>query len=355
MTPELLRALPKTDLHNHLDGSLRPETMIELADAIGHRLPADTPDRLVDALSPPNGADLTRYLQSFEHTLAVMSTYEAVERIAFEVAQDAAQETVRYLEVRFCPMLLEPHGLSSNEVVSAVKRGLIEAEKRYFIRTGIIICGLRNLPEQETLRMARLAVEMADTHVLAYDLAGGEADHPVSAHRQAFETVAEAQLNCTIHAGEAAGPESVKEALSIGRAHRIGHGTRLRSDPMLMQYVNDHRIPVEVCLTSNIQTGAAPNFADHPFRYYYDMGLRVTLNTDNTLISHTNMTREYELAVEHYGMDLTDLRQISINGIKSAFLNYHDRKVLIQSMLAEFDTFTQSETTDVVPGQVDIS
>jgi adenosine deaminase len=333
---ELLERLPKTDLHIHLDGSLRPETIHDLAERDDVDLPFGSVDDIrrffVEDLPE---RDLVAYLERFDVTTSVMQTPEALERIAFELVEDAARENVWYMEVRYAPILSTKRGLSPRQVVNAIERGLRRGQETFpRTRAHQIICGLRHFEPERAVRMAALAVEYKDRGVLAFDLAGAEKDNPAKRFRDAFYLVRHANLNVTVHAGEAYGPESIHQALHWAGAHRIGHGVRLREDPDLVEYVRDHRIPLEMCPTSNVQTGAVPSIDLHPIREYFDRGLRVTVNTDNRLMSNTTMTNELALCCEHLGFDLEEIKKLILNGFKSAFLRYPERKALIAEALA---------------------
>jgi adenosine deaminase len=333
---ELLERLPKTDLHVHLDGSLRPETIDDLAERDDVDLPFDTVDDIrrffVEDLPE---RDLVAYLERFDVTTSVMQTPEALERIAFELVEDAARENVWYMEVRYAPILSTKRGLSPRQVVDAIERGLRRGQETYpRTRAHQIICGLRHFEPERAVRMAALAVEYKDRGVLAFDLAGAEKDNPAKRFREAFYLVRHANLNVTVHAGEAYGSESIHQALHWAGAHRIGHGVRLREDPDLVEYVRDHRIPLEMCPTSNVQTGAVSSIDRHPIREYFERGLRVTVNTDNRLMSNTTMTNELALCCEHLGFDLEEIKKLILNGFKSAFLRYPERKALIAEALA---------------------
>jgi adenosine deaminase len=271
-------------------------------------------------------------------TLALMQTESAIERIAYELAQDAAAENVRYMEVRFCPALNMRAGLSGEAVVEAALSGLRRAEAEIDIDTGVIVCGLRNLPVQTSIEMAELAVAFRDRGVVAYDLAGAERGHPPIDHQPAFRIAADANMAITIHAGEAFGPRSIHQAIHACNARRIGHGTRLFEDPDLMRFVNDFRIPLEICLTSNVQTRAAPTLQEHPLRMFYDIGLVVTINTDNRLMSGTTMTDEFLHAHEALGFDWDEICDLTVMGFESAFLPYQDRAALVAAVKQELGT-----------------
>ena len=338
VTRDMLHRLPKTDLHLHLDGSLRPQTMLELADAADIALPAGDAAALGEYMHVREGRDLVDYLARFDITLALMQTPDAIERIAYELAEDCALENIRYTEIRFCPALNTRGGLSHAEVVEAALRGLRRAEADHEITTALIVCGLRNLPVQTSIEMAELAVDFRDRGVVAFDLAGAERGHPPIDHQPAFQIAADANMAITIHAGEAFGPASIHQAIHSCNARRIGHGTRLWEDPDLLAFVNDFRIPIEVCLTSNIQTRAAPSLEEHPLRIFYDQGLVVTLNTDNRLMSATTMTDEFLRAHEALGFTWDQLCELAVMGFESAFLPYRDKAALVAAVSAEIDS-----------------
>lgn len=322
---ELLHALPKPELHVHLDGSLRPETMLELARDREVALPADTPDELARAMVADDAADLDAYLKRFAWTLSVMQDAEALERIAYELALDHHAENVRYLEVRWCPTLNTEGDLSLDEALMAPIRGLRRAADETGIRWGVIVCALRHWDVSVSCELADLAVAHRDEGVVAFDLAAGEAGNPAADHAEAFTIAARGDLSRTVHAGEAWGADSIRQALVEGRAHRIGHGTRLLEDDRLERYVRDHRICLEVCLTSNVQTRVAADVASHPARRYYDLGIPISLATDNRLVSGTTLTREYQAAHGELGFTPSELATVARTGFEHAFLPL-DRK-----------------------------
>lgn len=337
VTRELLEKLPKTELHVHLDGSLRPQTMIELARAYGKEMPRWDAAELADYMHVTDARDLVDYLSRFDITLSVMQTEEALERIAYELAEDNARENVRYMEVRFSPVLNIQDGLTLDQAVDAPLRGLRRAEQEFGIRTAVIICGIRNMSPETSMDLAELTVDHRDRGVIAFDLAGAEYNYPAKKHREAFYKIVNANIAATIHAGEAYGPESIHQALHYCNANRIGHGTRLFEDPVLMQYVNDFRIPIEICLTSNVQTKAVNSFAEHPLRLYYDEGLVVTLNTDNRLMSGTTVTDEYLLAHQYLGFTWDELCDVAVMGFQSAFLPYQEKMALVEKVKQEIE------------------
>jgi adenosine deaminase len=332
---ERLHRLPKTDLHIHLDGSVRPATLIDLAREYARTLPVHEEHALGDYMVVRDARDLVDYLKRFDITLSVMQTRDALERIAFELGTDAAAENVRYLEVRFSPVLNTREGLTMHGAVEATLAGLRRAERETGIRSNIIICALRHMSPETSLSLARVAADFRGQGVVAFDLAGPERGYPPSAHKEAFRFAARASLAVTVHAGEAFGSASIREAVHECRANRIGHGTRLYEDPVLMGYVNDFRIPIEICLTSNVQTRVTATFEEHPVRRYFENGLVTTLNTDNRLMSGTTMTDEFLRAHEHLGFTWMELCEVALMGFESAFLPHAEKRALVARMRAE--------------------
>jgi adenosine deaminase len=341
--------LPKTDLHVHLDGSLRPQTILELAAEQGIELPARDVEGIRKAVhAGENTGSLVKYLEAFDITLEVMQTDEGLYRVAYELAEDAAQENVRYMEVRYSPMLHVRKGLRLTEVVETVLRALHDAELDYGIETKLILCGIRNISPASSLEMAELVVAYKGRGVVGFDLAGAEYDHPAKDHNDAFSLVRRNNINVTIHAGEAYGPPSIAQALHVCGAHRIGHGCRLREDGDLLHYVVDHRIPLECCPSSNVQTGAIATLESHPLRLYKNLGARVTINTDNRLITDTSVSKELWLAHTHIGLDFSDIKQIVLNGFKSAFLPFHEKQRYLAAVSKQLDAFSDSGSIDEV-------
>ncbi|HJW32656.1 MAG TPA: adenosine deaminase [Holophagaceae bacterium] len=335
-----IQRLPKTDLHVHLDGSLRPTTILELAEQQKVKLPADTVEGLMPFVT--KGEDcpsLVEYLKVFDITLSVMQTYDSLVRTAFELAEDAAKENVRYMEVRYAPILHQQQGLSLSTIVQAVLEGLRMAEKKYDIKTGVIICGIRHISPEVSLKLADLTVAFKNKGVVGFDLAGAEENFPAKKFKEAFGRVLANNINCTLHAGEAFGPESIHQAVHLCGAHRIGHGVRLVEDGDLMNYVNDHRIPLECCPSSNVQTKAVKRMEDHPIRLFYDLGLRVTVNTDNRLVTGTSVSEEFLKLHETLNFNLEEMKEIIIMGFKSAFLPYAIKRAMLADVVAELKAF----------------
>ena len=338
-----LRELPKAELHCHLDGSVRPATLLDLAREGRIQMPKQTPEELAHFMKVDDADGLDDYLRRFDITVSVLQTEEALERVAYELAEDAAEDGVRYIEVRNAPILNVVRGLTLVEAVEAPLRGLRKAEKDFGITGRFIIIALRHYSAEHSLEMAKLAVEFKNDGVVAFDLAGGEKGNPASLHAAAFKYAREHNLAVTVHAGEGDGAESIRQAVHVCGANRIGHGTRLIEDPDLTQYVNDRRIALEVCLTSNVQTKVADSYATHPFREYFDRGLNVTLNTDNRLMSGTTLTDEYVYAAEHLGFTIDELAGIALNGFESAFLPWEERLMLIEEASDKIEQMIGSE------------
>ena len=339
-----LQSLPKVLLHEHLDGVLRPQSIIELAKNLDYdQLPTQDPEELARWFHQgANQGSLPKYLEGFAHTIAVMQNEEALERVAYEQAEDLSHDGVVYFETRFAPLFHTRRGLTHQQVVSAVLKGLERGRKDFGISSGLIICAMRNM--DVSLEMAELAVDFRQRGVVGFDLAGEEGGYPPKKHVDAFHYIQRQNFNITVHAGEGFGKESIWQAIQYCGAHRIGHGTRLVDDIAatdgkvvklgdLAQYVLDKRIPLEICLLSNVHVGAARSLAEHPFKLFYQERFRVTLNTDNRLMSNTSMTKEFEAARDTFGLTVDDFEKITINAMKSAFLPYDRRCEFIYSVI----------------------
>lgn len=343
VTRERLIRLPKAELHVHLDGSLRPQTMIELAAEQGVLLPHDDPESLGRYMHVDEVTDLTGYLERFAVSLSVMQTAESLERVAYELAEDAGAENVRWIEPRFCPALNTEEGLTLDEALEAALAGLERGRHEFGVMSGVIVCALRNMDPALSLRLAKLAVDYADRGVVAFDLAGAEHGYPAIDHADAFDHAAAHNLPITIHAGEAYGPESIAQAIHRCHARRIGHGTRLHEDEDLLHYVRDFRVPLEVCPTSNVQTGATRALGTHPIRTYYDRGLVVTVSTDNRLMSGVTLTDEYEALHRSLGFSWDELVDVTRMGFQSAFLPWPEKLALLAIIDEEIGRISASE------------
>ncbi|HVO36018.1 MAG TPA: adenosine deaminase [Gemmatimonadales bacterium] len=330
LTRDLIRRMPKPELHVHLDGSLRPTTLVELAREQKVKLPTTDLAELTHYLHVHDARNLMDYLARFEVTLSVLQAPEALERVTYELVQDGAADGVRYMEIRYSPILCTKKGMPLTEAVEAPLRGMHRAEKDFGVKTGLIICGIRNMSPATSMDLANLTVAFKGKGVVAFDLAGAEYNYPAKKHREAFYTVVNANVAATIHAGEAYGPESIAQALHYCHADRIGHGTRLFEDADLERYVNDRRVPLEVCVTCNVQTHAVASIEQHPVRRYFDLGIVVCLNTDNRLMSATTVTDEYWLAHTKLGFSREEIERMILYGFESAFLPYQERARLVE-------------------------
>jgi adenosine deaminase len=328
---DLPAALPKAELHVHLDGSLRPTTLVELARERGVSLPAYDPRALKRRIRADNARSLEEYLERFVLTLSVMQDAAALERVAFEVVEDHARENVRYAEIRFCPALCTRDGLRTEAVLDAALRGMKRASEAYPIHVRVIVCALRTLDPAVSVEMAELAVAYADRGVVALDLAGAEAGYPVREHLEAFRVAHAAGLPVTVHAGEGFGAPSIREAVELAGASRIGHGTRLYEDAELLATLRERRIPLEVCLTSNVQTGVVPGYEAHPMRRYLDEGIRVALCTDNRLVSGVSLTEEYLHAVEDLTLSGDGIVGVARTAFEVAFVDAGLRSALLEA------------------------
>ena len=340
LSEDFLRSLPKVLLHEHLDGGLRPQTVIDLAVENGYTgLPFSHPEELAAWFH--RGAQrgsLPEYLEGFMHTCGVMQTRSAIERVAFEFIEDMYHDGVVYAECRFAPCFHLERGLTPEAVVQAAIDGFNRGQEKYGVGWGLILCGMRHLTD--SLEWAELAISFRHRGVVGFDLAGEEAGYPPKKHVAAFEAIQRANFYSTLHAGEAFGVASIWQALQLCGAHRLGHATRLTDDMTIVagkivklgplaQYILDRRIPLEMCLSSNVHTGAVRSMAEHPFRLYFERGFRVTLNTDDRLMSDTSMTKEFGIAVDEFGLGVKDLEKITVNAMKSAFAHFDDRISLI--------------------------
>lgn len=324
-----LRRIPKAELHCHLDGSLRPATLAELAGEYGVKLPDSDPDAVRAYMRVDHAHNLEEYLQRFEVTLAVLQTSEALERTAYELAVDAAADGVLYLEVRYAPILNVRNGLTLGAAIEAPLRGLARAERELGIISRTIVCALRTLAPAVSLQMAQLGAEYRSQGVVGFDLAGAERGYPAGDHEAAFQHAIAHDLACTCHAGEGWGPDSVRQAVHTCGAKRLGHATRLIEDAALTAEVARRGVALEICLTSNLQTHAAESYATHPLRHYFDQGLSVVLNTDNRLMSDVTLVDEYRHAAEHLGFTAEELCRIALMGFEHAFLEPNEKATLV--------------------------
>ncbi|WP_019854105.1 adenosine deaminase [Actinopolyspora mortivallis] len=348
-TIEQIRQAPKVLLHDHLDGGLRPRTVVELAERTGYRhLPTKDLDGIEQWFAAAtNAGSLEEYLERFVHTVGVLQTPEALIRAASECAEDLAADGVVYAEVRYAPELSTQAGMELDEVVEALLEGFKQgtaraAEAGRRIRIGLLLCAMRQ--ESRSSEIARLAVRYRDSGVVGFDIAGPEAGHPPTQSLEAFEYLRRENFHFTIHAGEGFGLPSIWEAIQYCGAARLGHGVRILDDitvdehgraalGRLASFVRDRRIPLEMCPRSNVHTGTVDSLAEHPIALLRKLHFRVTVNTDNRLISQTSMTREFSELIEHFGYSLDDMQWFTVNAMKSAFLPFNQRLALINEVI----------------------
>ena len=337
LTRELITRLPKAELHLHFDGSLRPSTMLELARDAGVKLPASDPESLARVMLVQDARSLEDYLARFDVTVSLLQTAAAIERVAWEMVEDAAADNLRYMEVRYDPHLSTHGGLTMDQVVAAQRRGFDRGERDFGIRTGIINCTLRHYDPARSAEIARHSVRCKPLGVVGFDLAGGEAGRPPGRHGEAFDIALAGNLGITVHAGEAAGADSVAEAVRRCHAVRIGHGTRLGEDPELQAYVRDRQILIEINITSNLQTRVVREAREHPVRGYFDAGLAVTLCTDSWLMSGVRLTDEYWLAHQQLGFTREEIDRMILNAFAGSFLPWPDRQAMLARVRAELE------------------
>ncbi|SDJ99547.1 adenosine deaminase [Sediminibacillus albus] len=325
----LIQQLPKVDLHVHLDGSIKPETVLDLANQQGMDLPAITSSGLLPYLQvTDNCKGLNDYLSKFQLGASLLQTEAALERVAFETIEQASEHNCRYIEVRFGPQLHRQRGLGLEQVIQAVINGLQKGEKAFGIKAQAIVCCLRHQPASVNLKVVEAAAMFLGKGVAAVDLAGDEAGFPAFLFRKVFALAEKKGLPITIHAGEAAGPENIREAVSRLGAGRIGHGISLKQDPVLLQEICTNKIPLEMCPISNIQTKAADSWQEYPIREYFEQGLTVTVNTDNLTVSNTDLTKEYMMLAEKLDFTITEIVQLIRNGVEAAFLDMAEKNLL---------------------------
>ena len=336
------RSLPKVVLHEHLDGGLRVETILELADECGYTgLPANDAAALGHWFDQGRSGSLDRYLQVFVHTVAVMQTAEAIERVAFEAVEDLAADGVIYAEIRFAPSLLTQDGLSLQEVMGAALAGMARGEAKTGLVTRYIADAMRQ--ETDSAEVATAAIDLADPRVVGFDLAGPEDGYPADDHLEACNLIRQANLGLTIHAGEDFGPDSIWRALQLCGAHRIGHGIHIVDDCVvedghivslgsLASYVRNHQVPLEICPTSNLHTaGWQPD--EHPIGALHRAGFNVSVNTDNRLMSRITMSGEFDLLAEHQGFGIGDFHAVTWRALDAAFCDWDTK----QRLLAKVD------------------
>ena len=340
---DLIRQAPKVLLHDHLDGGLRPSTVIDIANEVGHELPTQDPEELQAWFTEgANRRDLDLYLDTFEHTVACMQTPEHIERVAAECIEDLAADGVVYAEVRMAPELCIEGGLTPDEAVEAMLAGFERASADRPIEVGLLVTAMRHAAR--STEIAEVALRHRDQGVVGFDIAGSESGNPPSRHLDAFRIVAQANSHITIHAGEAFGLPSIWEALQICGAERLGHGVRIIDDitvepdgqvslGRLASFVRDRRVPLEMCPTSNVHTGVCDTVAEHPIGLLKQLRFRVTVNTDNRLMSDISMSREFANLHEAFGWGWDDFEWLTVNAMKSSFWPFDKRLRIINEQI----------------------
>lgn len=313
------QAIPKAELHLHLDGSLRPRTVVELAQENSVPLPTDDPVKLLDFLEA-NGrtTSLVEYISYFELPIAVLQTFAALERSTYELCEDLVKDNVRYAEIRYAPWLHVQRGLSLTEIIRAVLRGWSAGRKEFGLAGGIIITAMRDMPPSQNVALAQVAGRFVTEGVVGFDLAGDEAGHPPILHEDAFRLARSVGLSITIHAGEAAGPESVRQAIAMG-ALRIGHGVRAEEDAEVLATIKEQGIQLDTAPTSNAQTKAVRRLEDHPLRRFYNQGIKVTINTDSRTVSTITLTQEYQIVARALGCTRSEIWAMNMQALEGGF------------------------------------
>ncbi|TDF97270.1 adenosine deaminase [Paenibacillus piri] len=324
-----VRKMPKVDLHLHLDGCVKPGTIVALASEQRITLPASGKEKLLSYMQVDAHCDsLRHYLQKFDFTLRFLQTAGALRRIAREAVEQSAEHHCRYIEVRFAPQLHRRGGLTVDEAIHWALEGLKEGESRFGVKARLIAICMRHHSEADNREVIEAAARFRDKGVVAVDLAGDEASYPAERFRGTFALAQKLGVPVTIHAGEAAGPDNVYEAITRLGAVRIGHGVRVQEDPSVMELVRQRNIPLELCPVSNIQTKAVQDWPSYPIRRYFDQGLLLTINTDNPTVSGTTITAEYMAIAEKFGFTLSELVRLVMNGVEAAFLEESEKRSL---------------------------
>lgn len=333
ITKDFIFNLPKTDLHCHLDGSLRISTLIELAKSANIKLFSYDAEELIEHLGYKTiRHDLIFYLKGFDAPLSVLQTPDNIERAFFELCEDAYSENVYHLEIRYCPYLHQKQGLSLSEIAKSALQGSQRAQKKYGMSVGHILCGLKHDSMDKIMSIAHLANEFKEQGVVAFDLAGPEVGYPITNYLLATDYIHKNLLNLTVHAGENSGPDLIYQSIACAHAQRIGHGTALIQDKKLLEYVAKNNIAIEVCPTSNLQTGSVKNLSYHPLKQFLDQDILVSINTDNRTVSHTNMTEELFLVAQTFNLSFLQLKRLIANGFQSAFMHPAQKNAYLEKL-----------------------
>lgn len=332
---KLIEFIPKVDIHCHLDGSIRPDTMLDLASNENIKLPAETTDSLSKYIKANEVcASLKEYLEKFNIPIRLMQSYENIYRVTYELIQDAAKQNIRYIEIRFAPLNHIQNGLSLKDVINASLEGIKYGSKKYNVMSNLILCIMRHDSPEKGEYIVRQAENFANCGVAAIDLAGDES-FPPEIHKKAFEMAKYFGIHRTVHAGETGNFENITKSIKFLDAERIGHGVYAFKSKHIMDFLAESKIPLEMCITSNINTSAVSSYVSHPIKKYLDAGIAVTVNTDNTTVSDTNIIKEYNCLVKYQHFTSSDIKKTIANGISASFLEDDDKKKL----LIELDNF----------------
>lgn len=328
-TDELFKAIPKAELHVHLDGSIRPATVVELAEEYGVELPAYSAEAISALVRPPlDSPSLPKYLAAFDIMCSVLKSPEAIYRVTTELLEDLSSDGVRYAELRYSTRVL-PGDVDPSEAIDAVGRAISDAESRLNIKSNQILCIMRHETPAVGRTIAELAVRHRNDRVVGIDIAGAEAGNPPELHRASFDFARKYGLFATVHAGEAGPAEYIRDSVVMLGAQRIGHGTRLTDSPLWMRAAADQRICIEACLTSNVQTGAVASMRDHPLPQFLNGDVPVTLSTDNVTVSGVTLSEEYRNAYDTFALTASQIAKLALTGFEHAFLPVTEKRVLL--------------------------
>lgn len=338
ITKEFIFSIPKTDLHCHLDGSLRIATLLELAKEKKIPLPSFDPNELINQFGYQKiRLNLNNYLEGFSPLIAILQEQESIERVTYELCEDAFLENIWHLEIRYCPYLLTKKHLTMEKVVESVAKGIEKAKKQYAVSVGQILCGLKHDSMDKIMSVAHLACNLKNQGIVGFDLAGPEVGYKLENYTEVTDFVAENLQNITIHAGENTPSSYIHDAITKTKAKRIGHGTSLIENQELLDYVVNNRITIESCPTSNIHTGSVKSINNHPFKKLLDSNVNVCINTDNRLVSFTDITSELFIVTETFNLSFEQLKKTITNGFKSAFIEYVQKEEMLKKFKEHFE------------------
>lgn len=333
----VLNRIPKVELHYHVDGSVRPETILELALKEGLELQETELQKFKDYVQvSAECTTLKEYLEKFDLTLKVMQREDSIKRIVIELLEDLASRNVKYVELRCSPFLFMQGGLSFEQVVECILSGMMEGGQKFNIKSNLILICMRHHSPEESIEVVEKGKKYIGKGVAAVDLAGNEADFPPELHKEAFKLAKQYGYHITVHAGEVAAPKNVITAIEELYAERIGHGVYAEKHEGAYKLIKERGTAVEVCLTSNVQTHAVDDIKDHPVKRYFEKGIKVTINTDNTTVSNTSLEKEYGILIKEFGFTLKDIKTLIMNAVEASFLGEEEKKQLAKECEEEF-------------------